>query len=136
MNYYFSNSVHYNFLSELLKITDVIQPDFIQECLDQVRGHMTELRPEECDDMNIMEHAGFLASYMPDSSTMEEDIIKSLKSIQTLSKDTEWELAKAYLENLISMWSITEDLKEQIYETIKGYSKEKKEYIQKLLEEK
>ena len=86
MNYYFNNSVHYNFLSELLKITDVIQPDFIQECLDQVRGHITELRPEEYDDMEIMEHAGFLASYMPDSSSMEEDIIESLKSIQNLSK--------------------------------------------------
>ena len=136
MNYYFNNWVHYNFLSKLLKITDVMQPEFIQDCLEQVKGHTLELNPEECDDTEIMEHIGFLASYIPDSTTMEEDIIKSLKLIQKLSKDTEWELAKAYLENLIRMWSISGDLKEQIYESIKGYSNEKKAFVGELLKDK
>jgi len=135
INYYFNNWTHYNFISEILNVREVMTPDFIKECLEQVKGHISELRPEECDENEIIQHAGYLSSYIPDSA-MEEDIIISLKLIQKFSKKTELELAKTYLENIISIWSISEDLKGQIYECIKGYSKEMKEYIKELLKDK
>ena len=112
----------------------MLESEFLKECLEQVKGHITELQ-EEPQEEDIMDHIGFLASYMPDSSTMEEDIIQSLHSIQKLNNN-QWSVAKAYLGQIIGMWIISRDLKEQMYGAIKDYSSEKKKYIIKMLEDK
>jgi len=134
INYFFNNRTHYNCLSKIFKVAEVINSQFINECLEQVKGHVIALRPEDCDEKEIMQHAGYLVSYIPDSKSMENDFIESLELIKKLLKETEWELVKVYFSNFILMWGeLSKDLKKKAFELIKEYPEEKRIYMENIL---
>lgn len=135
-NYFFDVWMHYDCLSELISITELIDETILTESLEQIRGHIEVLRQENCNEEEMLQHMGFLASYIPDSSTMEEDIIESLKRIKSLKDDKLWTFVQAYLENFISMWSISSSLKEEMLNEIKKYPDNKKKIIEEMLKDK
>lgn len=133
LNYFFEQMIHYSFFSNLFKIEEVMDSDFIHECLIQVTDQLIELRPgEEIDQLKIMQYAGFLCCGISDRYTVEKDLMKSLDIIKEFTEEINWEFGKAYLKTILTKWSLS-NLKDQINDIMKDGNLEQKQFIKNLL---
>lgn len=135
LNHYFEDDAHYKFISKLQRIEDVFNEQFLRDCCEYIYQQMKLLNREDlADKEGILESIGYLASFIPDTRTVEDDTITSLKVIASLSKEL-WPFSKQYLETLLGMWSIS-TMKKDIESTISDFDEEKKTFIENLIKDK
>jgi len=135
LNYYFDNNTHYNFLSNLYSIKEVFDKKFLNECVEYINQQLKNIEKEDLfTSEEVLSCIGFLASYIPDSRTVDDDIITSLRIIHQLP-DELWDFAEAYLSNLFKMWSLSSSKNEILNETL-IFNGERKTFIETLIKDK
>lgn len=132
-NYFFNKNPFYKFISDLFRVDEVIDSSFLQECLNQMSGQIKDLMPsEKINELEIMRCFGDLCGDIPNSSTMKNDLIKSLQTLD-ISDTLNWEFSKAFSKNVINKYSISREIKDKINYEIKNYSDEQKQFFDNLL---
>lgn len=132
-NYFFNKNPFYRFISDIFRVDEVMDSSFLQECLNQISGQIMDLMPsEKINKLEIMRCVGDLCGDIPNSSTMRNDLIKSLQTLD-ISDTLNWEFSKAFSKNVIKKWSISREMKDKINYEIKNYSDEQKQFFDDLL---